>query len=146
MEVVADQTDKTYSETMRERLNTMKRGCRKHGLDRPGIDRLHKLNPWEYLINWEHKLVWCNVFKSGSTSWMYLFNRMAGYSDKKLAQEKRLKRVPMLQLARDKYGRPSQQVCYPSLLIIRGHYRKKLYLIEMILRNNLVGSYSSSNS
>ena len=103
MKVVAEphQIDTTYSETMSERLNTMKRGCRKHGLDRPGNDRLHKLYPWEYLINREQKLVWCNIFKSGSTSWMYLFNRMAVYSDKKLAQEKRLKRVPMLQLARD---------------------------------------------
>ena len=91
---------------MAERLNTLNKGCRLHGLDKVGNDTLHQLNPWEYLINHKHKLVWCNVFKSGSSSWMYLFNKIAGYSDQTL----KIKRVPLMSLARKKYPRPSKKV------------------------------------
>jgi len=90
---------------MTERLNTLNKGCRLHGLDKVGNDTLHQLNPWEYLINHKHKLVWCNVFKSGSSSWMYLFNKIAGYSDQTL----KIKRVPLMSLARKKYPRPSKK-------------------------------------
>ena len=72
------------------------------------------LNPWEYFINREHRLVWCNVFKSGSSSWMYLFNKMAGYSDQKL----KLKRVPPMTLARQKYRRPSKEVSTSIILSV----------------------------
>ena len=37
----------------------------------------HQVNPWEYFINRERKFVWCNVFKSASSSWMYGFNNVA---------------------------------------------------------------------
>ena len=36
-----------------------------------------QVNPWEYFINRERKFVWCNVFKSASSSWMYGFNNVA---------------------------------------------------------------------
>ncbi len=52
---------------MRSRSDVMNQACKSHGLDQPGSDFLHKPNPWEYLINEEYHLVWCNVFKSGST-------------------------------------------------------------------------------
>ena len=37
----------------------------------------NQVNPWEYFINRERKFVWCNVFKSASSSWMYGFNNVA---------------------------------------------------------------------
>jgi chondroitin 4-sulfotransferase 11 len=52
---------------MESRIKTMKEACRDYGLDQAGNDSLHKPNAWEYLINKEHHLVWCNVFKAGST-------------------------------------------------------------------------------
>merc|ERR1719430_495722 len=88
---------------MLDRGEEMKSACRKHGLDKRGDDYLHQPYPWEYFINWEHKFVWCNVFKSASTSWMYVINVMAGYSNKFL---KTTNQVP-LTMARDKYPRPS---------------------------------------
>lgn len=68
-----------------------------------GNDTLHKPNPWEFLISKKHHLVWCNVFKAASTSWMYNFNLLAGYSPQFL---KKSQIVP-LTLARKKYPRPS---------------------------------------
>jgi chondroitin 4-sulfotransferase 11 len=70
-----------------------------------GNDSLHKPNPWEFLINNKYQLVWCNVFKAASTSWMYNFNLLAGYSPLFL---KKTNIVP-LSLARKKYPRPSLQ-------------------------------------
>jgi chondroitin 4-sulfotransferase 11 len=52
--------------------------CAEEGLDRPGNDSLHRPNAWEFLVNKEYHLIWCNVFKAASTSWMYNFNLLAG--------------------------------------------------------------------
>lgn len=68
-----------------------------------GNDTLHKPNPWEFLISKKHHLVWCNVFKAASTSWMYNFNLLAGYSPQFLKKSQ----VVPLTLARKKYPRPS---------------------------------------
>ena len=92
-----------FTRTMRERQDVMRAACRQEGLDREGKDILHQINPWEFLINWEYNLVWCNVFKSASSSWMYIFNVLSGYSQEFLDKSRG---VP-LQLARDKYPRPS---------------------------------------
>ena len=91
---------------MAERVSVMKTACRKHGLHTPGSDTLHQVNPWEYFINKEHSLVWCNVFKSASTSWMYIFNVLGGYTPKFL---KKTKKVPLM-LARAKYPRPTKNL------------------------------------
>jgi hypothetical protein len=88
---------------MKARQLEMKAACSRHGLDVRGDDQLHQPNPWEYFINWKHSFAWCNVFKSGSTSWMYLFNILAGYSEQFL---RKTAKVP-LTLARDRYPRPS---------------------------------------
>lgn len=56
--------------------------CAEEGLDRSGNDSLHRLNAWEFLVNKEYHLIWCNVFKAASTSWMYNFNLLAGYDYK----------------------------------------------------------------
>ncbi|CAH1394088.1 unnamed protein product [Nezara viridula] len=83
----------------------VKEACAKYGLDKEGNDSLHQPNPWEFLINKKYHLVWCNIFKAASTSWMYNFNLLAGYKPNFL---KRTNIVP-LQLARRKYPRPSLQ-------------------------------------
>lgn len=61
-----------------ERLVHMKKTCTYLGLNIPGNDSLHTPNPWEFLVHNKHRLVWCNVFKAASTSWMYNFNILAG--------------------------------------------------------------------
>ena len=43
----------------------------------PFYHNCNQVNPWEYFINRERKFVWCNVFKSASSSWMYGFNDVA---------------------------------------------------------------------
>lgn len=71
----------TNAETER-RLNSRKRflteKCSEEGLERLGNDSLHRPNAWEFLVNREYHLIWCNVFKAASTSWMYNFNLLAG--------------------------------------------------------------------
>ena len=52
---------------MSKRRRTLRSACSKHGLDQRGDDQLHQVNPWEYFVAKENKLVWCNVFKSGSS-------------------------------------------------------------------------------
>lgn len=56
----------------------LNKACHTLGLDKIGNDTLHKPNSWEYLVDRKHHLVWCNVFKAASTSWMYNFNILAG--------------------------------------------------------------------
>jgi hypothetical protein len=48
---------------MSSRLDVLQRACSAHGLTGPA----HQLNPWEYLINYDHNLIYCNIFKSGSS-------------------------------------------------------------------------------
>lgn len=90
---------------MQGRSTHLQEKCSFYGLDVHGNDTLHKPNPWEFLINKKHHLVWCNVFKAASTSWMYNFNLLAGYSPQFLKKSN----VVPLTLARKKYPRPSVQ-------------------------------------
>ncbi|XP_052893559.1 carbohydrate sulfotransferase 11 [Anopheles moucheti] len=86
---------------MEHRVERLQKKCTEYRLN----ESKHNYKPkaWEYLIQHEYHLVWCNVFKAASTSWMYNFNLMAGYSPQFL---RKTKDVP-LQLARQKYPRPS---------------------------------------
>ena len=95
--------EEMFESLMRERREVMRAACHQEGLDKAGEDDLHRINPWEYLINKRYNIVWCNVFKSASSSWMYIFNLLAGYSEQFLESS----RTVPLQLARDKYPRPS---------------------------------------
>jgi len=95
--------EETFESLMRERREVMRAACQQEGLDKAGEDDLHRINPWEYLINKRYNVVWCNVFKSASSSWMFIFNLLAGYSEQFLETS----RAVPLQLARDKYPRPS---------------------------------------
>ncbi|KAK7866837.1 hypothetical protein R5R35_006014 [Gryllus longicercus] len=88
---------------MAARRRHLQLNCATYGLDQPGNDSLHRANPWEFFVERPHRLVWCNVFKAASTSWMYNFNLLAGYSPAFLLKSK----VVPLNLARRKYPRPS---------------------------------------
>lgn len=108
----------------------LNKACHTLGLDKIGNDTLHKPNPWEYLVDRKHHLVWCNVFKAASTSWMYNFNILAGWVlniSVKLTAETyntsyrysprflRKSRTPPLHLARQKYGRPTLESLHQAL-------------------------------
>ncbi|XP_014249508.1 carbohydrate sulfotransferase 11 isoform X2 [Cimex lectularius] len=104
---VFESYDKSLKEEIAARMfyrkQKMKEACARYGLDKSGNDSLHKPNPWEFLINKKYHIVWCNIFKAASTSWMYNFNVLAGYRANFL---KRTNIVP-LQLARRRYPRPT---------------------------------------
>ena len=111
-----EKTKSSFSEVearMGTRQEEMEAACKRHQLDTRGSDRLHRPDPWEYFINREHNLVWCNVFKSASTSWMYVFNVLAGYPQDFL---KKTKLIP-LTLARDRYPRPSVEELEKALAL-----------------------------
>lgn len=140
---------------LEDRRNFLYKTCKQLGLDEIGNDSLHRPNSWEFLINHDYGLVWCNVFKAASTSWMYNFNILAGYSPKFL---KRTKAVP-LSLARKKYPRPSVEFLkksmenYFSFIIVRhplerllSAYRDKLQFALPLtyhkqLGNNIIKQY-----
>lgn len=90
-------------ERMRQRTERLAQKCSEFGLDIRRNDSLHKPNSWEFLVNKRYHLVWCNVFKAASTSWMYNFNVLAGYKPEFLRKSNM---VP-LELARKRYERVS---------------------------------------
>ncbi|KAH8248725.1 hypothetical protein KR032_002553 [Drosophila birchii] len=60
-------------------------------------------NPWEFFVSPGHNnLVWCNVFKAASSTWMYYFNILAGYDVKYLQRTE----TQPLELARKRFPRP----------------------------------------
>ncbi|XP_041976125.1 carbohydrate sulfotransferase 11 [Aricia agestis] len=88
------------NETMIElekRLDNVKKVCRSKALEKQTI------NNKEFFIDHAHNLVWCNIFKAASSSWLYNFNILGGYDKKFLA---RTRHTP-LTLARKKFPRPS---------------------------------------
>lgn len=87
---------------MEARREYLRAECSKYGLD--GSNQ--KSNAWEYLINRQYHVIWCNIFKAASTSWMYNFNLMANYT---AAFLDKTKEVP-LELARRKYARPTAEM------------------------------------
>ncbi|CAH2042376.1 unnamed protein product, partial [Iphiclides podalirius] len=87
---------------MDARRDYMRSECSRLGLDSSS----NKAYAWEYLINRQYHVIWCNIFKAASTSWMYNFNLMANYS---AAFLDKTKEVP-LELARKKYARPTVEM------------------------------------
>uniref|UniRef100_A0A2A4JZE3 Carbohydrate sulfotransferase n=1 Tax=Heliothis virescens TaxID=7102 RepID=A0A2A4JZE3_HELVI len=87
---------------MDKRREFLKTECSRLGLDTSS----HKPNAWEFLINRQYHVIWCNIFKAASTSWMYNFNLMANYT---AAFLDKTQEVP-LQLARRKYARPTTEM------------------------------------
>ncbi|XP_014093434.2 carbohydrate sulfotransferase 11 isoform X1 [Bactrocera oleae] len=86
---------------MERRRKLLQEKCTEFGLDVAGNDTWHKPNAWEFLFNKKYHIIWCNVFKAGSSSWMYNFNILAGYSPEFLQRTKEV----FLTLARDRYPR-----------------------------------------
>ncbi|CAF4776847.1 unnamed protein product [Pieris macdunnoughi] len=72
--------------------------CRKYSLQSQPI------NSKEFFVDHEHNLVWCNIFKAASSSWLYKFNILGGYEKKFLSRS----RYTPLTLARRKFPRPSE--------------------------------------
>ncbi|KAL7286136.1 hypothetical protein TKK_0019579 [Trichogramma kaykai] len=137
-----------YRETerrMNERRKFLAERCSEEGLDRPGNDSLHRPNAWEFLVNREHHLIWCNVFKAASTSWMYNFNLLAGYSPQFL---KASKAVPV-SLARQKYPRPTADELARylndsvSFLIVRHPFERLLSAYRDKLEHSLPHTFHS---
>ncbi|XP_055708756.1 carbohydrate sulfotransferase 11-like [Phlebotomus papatasi] len=128
---------------MQKRVERVAEVCSQYGLDRRGNDSLHRPNSWEFLINKQYRLVWCNVFKAASTSWMYNFNLMAGYKPQFL---KKSKEVPLV-LARKKYPRPSETELLTSLndsvsfLIVRHPFERLLSAYRDKMQNALPNSF-----
>ena len=114
-------------EEMWRRTLVMRKACIKHGLQNISI------NPWEYFINDKYSLVWCNVFKSGSTSWMFIMNALAGYSETFL---KETERYPLL-MAREKYTRPSKK----DLLKVLGNGKTVSVIIGRHPYERVVSAY-----
>lgn len=118
---------------MKKRTKRLAHKCSEFGLDVRENDPLHKPNSWEFLVNRKYHLIWCNVFKAASTSWMYNFNILAGYSPEFL----RKSNIVPLELARKRYERvsvaqvrfnlPNSNTCIRKSLTFEGH-RVKRYL------------------
>lgn len=87
---------------MEARREFLRSECSRLGLDSSS----RKAYAWEYLINRQYHVIWCNIFKAASTSWMYNFNLMANYT---AAFLDKTKEVP-LELARRKYARPTVEM------------------------------------
>ncbi|XP_045599793.1 carbohydrate sulfotransferase 11 isoform X1 [Procambarus clarkii] len=89
------------------------------------------INSKEFLINDEYKLVWCNIFKAASSTWMYNFIIMAGNSDK--YYQKSMKTSPV-EVTREFYPRPSLEdlersvthLNYTSFVIVREPFQRLL--------------------
>lgn len=92
-----------------ERQRHVQETCKKYGLDK--ASKAYQPNAWEFLINKEHNLVWCNVFKAASSTWFYNFNLLAGYSEYELLHTKE----SPVTLARKRYSRPTVDELQRSL-------------------------------
>ncbi|XP_034482972.1 carbohydrate sulfotransferase 11 isoform X1 [Drosophila innubila] len=90
---------------MEARLERLKDKCSEYGLDVLGHDSWHTPNTWEFLVNKKYHIIWCNVFKAASSSWMFNFNVLAGYTPSYLHKTKKI----LLNLARERYPRVTLQ-------------------------------------
>uniref|UniRef100_A0A182YFD2 Carbohydrate sulfotransferase n=1 Tax=Anopheles stephensi TaxID=30069 RepID=A0A182YFD2_ANOST len=60
-------------------------------------------NAWEFFISPGHGIAWCNIFKAASSTWMYYFNILGGYSVQYLQRTK----ASPIDLARKRFPRPT---------------------------------------
>ncbi|XP_037811560.1 carbohydrate sulfotransferase 11 [Lucilia sericata] len=85
---------------LRKRRKHAQQVCKKYNLQ-----TLYPPNPREFFISPGHNLVWCNVFKAASSTWMYYFNILGGYDIKYLQRTE----FQPLELARKRFPRPYMQ-------------------------------------
>ncbi|XP_045493738.1 carbohydrate sulfotransferase 11 [Colias croceus] len=97
------------------------------------------INNKEFFVDHAHNLVWCNIFKAASSSWLYKFNILAGYDKKFLSRS----RYTPLTLARRKFPRPSEEELLDaintpgviSLLVVREPFVRLLSAYRDKLEN-----------
>ncbi|XP_046393320.1 carbohydrate sulfotransferase 11-like isoform X2 [Ischnura elegans] len=102
--------------------------CRSSGLVSDDGTSKVEPNAWEFFVDEHHHLVWCNIFKAASSSWMYNFNLLGGYKEQYL----RRSRKSPLALARERFPRPSVEQLKAALphslsfLIVRDPFERLL--------------------
>nr|XP_053647178.1 carbohydrate sulfotransferase 11-like isoform X2 [Cherax quadricarinatus] len=101
-------------EARRQHLHQM---CAKEGLDQP--TEQYQINAWEFLINKEYGLVWCNVFKAASSTWLWNFNLLAGYTQDELLSSNK----SPVQLARLVYPSVVRLISFNRALTTTGLHR-----------------------
>uniref|UniRef100_A0A182WH09 Carbohydrate sulfotransferase n=1 Tax=Anopheles minimus TaxID=112268 RepID=A0A182WH09_9DIPT len=94
-------------------------------------------NAWEFFISPGHGIAWCNIFKAASSTWMYYFNILGGYSVQYLQRTK----ASPIDLARKRFPRPTANELNDyisntiSFLIVREPFERLL----SAYRNKLEG-------
>ncbi|XP_052868370.1 carbohydrate sulfotransferase 11-like [Anopheles cruzii] len=94
-------------------------------------------NAWEFFISPGHGIAWCNIFKAASSTWMYYFNILGGYSVQYLQRTK----ASPIDLARKRFPRPTTNELNDyisntiSFLIVREPFERLL----SAYRNKLEG-------
>lgn len=110
-------------------------------------ERQNPVNSKEFLISNKYKLIWCNIFKSASSSWLYNFVKMSGPKENKL---KKAKGSP-IECARKIYERPSvekltsylHQDNYTSFIIVRDPFERLLSAYRDKLESHKQSYYKS---
>nr|XP_053647240.1 carbohydrate sulfotransferase 14-like [Cherax quadricarinatus] len=87
---------------MTRRRHHLAQVCKETGLDQPS--ETNSIRSQEFLINKMFNLVWCPVYKAASSTWLWNFNLLAGYTQQHLLHD--IHRP--LPLARNRYPRPSE--------------------------------------
>ncbi|XP_042890742.1 carbohydrate sulfotransferase 13-like [Penaeus japonicus] len=113
---------------LRERQSTIREGCVR---SLSPAELSEEPNSKEFLINREYKLVWCNVFKAASSTWLYNFLLLAGVSEKVIRQSRS---SPVEVARKEAYPRPSvgelrsalTTANYTSFLIVRDPFQRLL--------------------
>lgn len=134
-----------YSEELHSRTERDLKLRREHletVCERYKLQEKYPPNPWEFFISPGHNnLVWCNVFKAASSTWMYYFNILAGYDLKYLQRTE----VQPLELARQRFPRPELSELLEllpsalSFLFVRDPFER----ILSAYRNKLEGNRNS---
>lgn len=63
----------------KRRQEHVKHTCEALHLGSPGEMTIHsKPNLLQFYINDQYHLIYCNVFKAASSSWLYIFDQLAG--------------------------------------------------------------------
>lgn len=115
-------------ETLRARRSEVEDRCRK---TLSAEDLARPLNSKEFLISGRFSLVWCNVFKAASSTWLYNFLLMAGFTEEDLRKSSS---SPVELARRRAYARPSPEELLAALedpgatsfLIVRDPFERLL--------------------
>lgn len=116
------------------------------------FDQLHclpeyqgKIEPKEFFV-FHNGIIWCNVFKSASTSVLYMMGLLEGMSTRKL---KAMSRQPLVSAMRKKYGRPTvAQLLTASkkpdsrTFLVKRHPFKRLF---SGYKNKILGAHKGSH-